>query len=211
MTTPVSSASSASVAAIGGRKAPPRRRAGRPRKAGTRHACGQLVQTVDAAILPQALERRADLLGAAGALSTDQLLDQRAGQPLGQLLLRGRLTRRQHDAGQAVGGLWRAWLSLAEAPKPHAYVPESGTGVGRPDVDPDRWNRTDERLAHARALIRASGPHGLLALTLVEGLCADEIMPRRFEANWAGDWPQGWAALTGALDVLADHYRIPRD
>ncbi|MDE1145621.1 MAG: hypothetical protein PW843_03240 [Azospirillaceae bacterium] len=194
-----------------GPKAPSRRRAGRPRKAGARHACGQLVQTGDSAILPQALERRADLLGAPSSLTMAQLLDQRAGQPLGQLLLRGRLTRRQHDAGQAVGGLWRAWLSLAEAPKPHAYVPESGSGVVRLDVDPDRWARTDERLAHARVLIRASGPHGVLALALVETLCADEIMPRRFDAAWAGEWPQGWAALTAALDALADHYRLPHD
>ncbi|MEC4589479.1 hypothetical protein VPG91_00625 [Nitrospirillum amazonense] len=208
MTTPTT-ASAPSSAAI--HKAPPRRRAGRPRKAGARHACGQLVQAADAAILPQALERRADLLGAPASLPMAQLLDQRAGQPLGQLLLRGRLTQRQHDAGQAVGGLWRAWLSLAEAPKPHAYVPESGSGVVRVDVDPDRWARTDDRLAQTRALIRASGPHGLLALTLVEGVCADEIMPRRFEATWVGDWPQGWAALTTALDALADHYRIPRD
>ncbi|TWB20654.1 hypothetical protein FBZ89_10653 [Nitrospirillum amazonense] len=208
MTTP---ASASTVTASGARKAPSRRRAGRPRKAGVRHACGQLVQAADAAILPQALERRADLLGAPVSLPMAQLLDQRAGQPLGQLLLRGRLTQRQHDAGQAVGGLWRAWLSLAEAPKPHAYVPESGSGVARPDIDPDRWARTDDRLAQARALIRASGPHGLLALTLVESLCADEVMPRRFEATWAGDWPQGWAALTTALDALADHYRIPRN
>jgi hypothetical protein len=209
MTTPVPTSATAVSVAV--RKAPPRRRAGRPRKAGARHACGQLVQAADPAILPQALERRADLLGGPASLPAGQLLDQRAGQPLGQLLLRGRLTQRQHDAGQAVGGLWRAWLSLAEAPKPHAYVPESGTGMARQEVDPDRWARTDDRLAQARALIRASGPHGLLALALVEGVCADEIMPRRFEASWAGDWLQGWAALTTALDALADHYRIPRD
>ncbi|WP_044563693.1 hypothetical protein [Azospirillum sp. B4] len=209
MTTPIPSSAAATIPA---RKAPPRRRAGRPRKSGARHACGQLVQPSDPAVLSKTLERRADLLGAVAPVPTDQLLDQRVGQPLGQLLLRGRLTQRQHDAGQAVGGLWRAWLSLAEAPKPHAYVPESGTGIGRPDVDPDRWARTGERMAETRALIQTSGPHGVLALTLVEGLCADEIMPRRFEAGWqGGDWPLGWGALTAALDALADHYRLPRD
>lgn len=184
------------------RKPPPRRRAGRPRKAGARHPCGQLVQGADTAILPQALERRADLLGS-GA-KAGQLLDQRAGHALGQLLLRGRITQQQHDAGLAVGATWRRWLSLADAPRQFG----GGTLGTASATDPRAWTVADGNMARLRAIIAASSPHGALALSLAETLCVDEIMPRRFEPGWVGEWPVGWAALGRALDALADHYRM---
>ena len=127
-----------------------------------------------------------------------------AESPLGWLLARGLVTRRQFEAGERLRADWE-WAQLA----PRTTMSWNSAPVARcrggsaPDVDlsgaqVDARKRFD-------AAVAAAGPG--LADILWRIVCAGEGMR---EAESALGWPAraGKLVLTLALDRIADYYRI---
>ena len=124
--------------------------------------------------------------------------------PLGWLLARNLITRRQYDAGERLRGDWeRAQLA------PRVTMTWDGAPVargrggegGRPDLSGtqiDAKRRFD-------AAVAAAGPG--LADILWRIVCAGEGMR---DAETALGWParSGRLVLAFALDRIADHYRM---
>jgi hypothetical protein len=127
-----------------------------------------------------------------------------AESPLGWLLARGLLTRRQHDAGEQLRADWeraqlapRITMSWDAAPVTRGLA---GSG-GQPDLSGaqiDAKRRFD-------AAIEAAGPG--LSDILWRVVCAGEGMRH---AETALGWPAraGKLVLTLALDRVADYYRV---
>ena len=125
--------------------------------------------------------------------------------PLGWLLARGHVTRRQFDAGERLRSDWeraqlapRVTMAWDAAPVAHAR----GGSAARPDLTGaqiDAKRRFDQAVASA-------GPG--LADILWRIVCAGEGMR---EAESALGWPAraGKIVLTLALDRVGDFYRIP--
>jgi uncharacterized protein DUF6456 len=129
-----------------------------------------------------------------------------AESPLGWLLSRGLVSRRQYDAGERLRADWeraqlapRVTMSWDSAPMASG---RGGSTLG-PDLNGaqiDAKRRFDHAIAHA-------GPG--LADVLWRVVCAGEGMR---EAETALGWPAraGKLVLTIALDRIADYYRMPR-
>ena len=128
-----------------------------------------------------------------------------AESPLGWLLARGHVSRRQFDAGErlrldyeraALGG--RVTMAWDSAPVARS---RGGASFGREAslVQIDAGRRFD-------AAVSAAGPG--LSDILWRIVCAGEGMR---EAESALGWPAraGKLVLTIALDRVADHYRLP--
>jgi hypothetical protein len=127
-----------------------------------------------------------------------------AESPLGWLLARGLVTRRQFEAGERLRADWeRAQLA------PRTTMSWNSTPVARcrrgsaPDVDLS-GTQVDAR-KRFDAAVAAAGPG--LADILWRIVCAGEGMR---EAESALGWPAraGKLVLTLALDRIADYYRI---
>lgn len=127
-----------------------------------------------------------------------------AESPLGWLLSRGLLTRRQFDAGERLRADWeRAQLSPRVTMAWDSAPMARGRGGASSAPDPrgaqiDARRRFDSAVDHA-------GPG--LADILWRVVCAGDGMR---EAESALGWPAraGKLVLTIALDRIADHYRI---
>lgn len=143
------------------------------------------------------------------ARATALLRDHRAGKVLGRLYLSGRINRRQYDAGEALELLWRKWAAMAGAPRRHPRVP---TGDSRsPGRDPSKsaWQNATDEMSQVRRAVFALGA-GALVLGILEDVCVDDRLPRRFDPEWYGkDWAEGWDMLRAGLDAVAKHFRIP--
>lgn len=130
-----------------------------------------------------------------------------AESPLGWLLSRGHLSRRQYDAGERLRFDWeRGQLSPNVTMTWDGAPVARGRGGSSPGLDLsgaqiDARRRFDQAIA-------AAGPG--LADILWRIVCAGEGMR---EAESALGWPAraGKLVLTLALDRVADYYRIPRD
>lgn len=127
-----------------------------------------------------------------------------AESPLGWLLARGLVTRRQYEAGERLRGDWeRAQLSPRVTMTWDAAPISRGRGGsgGAPDLNGaqiDAKRRFDNAIANA-------GPG--LSDILWRVVCAGEGMR---DAETALGWPAraGKLVLTIALDRIADYYRI---
>lgn len=127
-----------------------------------------------------------------------------AESPLGWLLARGLVTRRQYDAGERLRCDWeRAQLSPRVTMTWDAAPISRGRGgsAGQPDLNGaqiDAKRRFDDAIANA-------GPG--LADILWRVVCAGEGMR---DAETALGWPAraGKLVLTIALDRIAAYYRI---
>lgn len=124
---------------------------------------------------------------------------QDAGYALGVLLLRCELTEREHDAGIRAGHIWRRWRSMTGCPSPHArggsiYGPHGGA---ERVLSAEAWGIARAEYEALCALLR---PHGDLVATVVEAVCADDVMPASVETWRAG--------LKRALARLAREWRI---
>lgn len=127
-----------------------------------------------------------------------------AESPLGWLVSRGLVSRRQFDAGERLRGDWEAaQLSPRVTMAWDAAPVARGRGGAASSPDPrgaqiDAKKRFDAAIAHA-------GPG--LADILWRVVCAGEGMR---EAESALGWPAraGKLVLTLALDRVADYYRL---
>lgn len=125
--------------------------------------------------------------------------NQCAGYALGVLLALHNITEREHDAGIRAGHIWRRWRSMTGCPSPHArggsiYGPHGGA---ERVVSAEAWKVARAEYEDLCALLR---PHGDLVQTVVEAVCADDVMPAGAETWRAG--------LKRALARLAKEWRI---
>ena len=127
-----------------------------------------------------------------------------AESPLGWLLARGFVTRRQYDAGERLRDDWeRAQL----APRVTMSWDAGPVAKGRSGAAPER-DLSGARLDARRrfdAAVASAGPG--LSDILWRVVCAGEGMR---DAETALGWPAraGKVVLTLALDRVADYYRI---
>jgi Domain of unknown function (DUF6456) len=124
--------------------------------------------------------------------------------PLGWLLARGHVTRRQYDAGERLRSDWeraqlapRVTMSWDAAPV--------ARGRGGPASEPDLSAVQLDARRRFDAAIAGAGPG--LADILWRVVCAGEGMR---DAETALGWPAraGKVVLSFALDRVADYYRI---
>ncbi len=183
------------------------KKGGRGKGAGERHACGKLVQRKEGdAMTKEFLARRAELVG------VDNVRHQSAGVPLGQMRLAGRITERQHRAGQDLERKWRQWAMLVDAPRRDAPAVGGRLPSRLADDNPQRWADLDAEMTAVLAKMRGV-PNGRLAASLVESVVADGVMPPRLLNGWTERgtfWDIGWAAIRDGLDAVADVLKIPR-
>ena len=128
-----------------------------------------------------------------------------AESPLGWLLARGLVSRRQFDAGDRLRTDWeraqlapRVTMSWDSAP--------IARGRGGSSCGPDLTGAQIDAKNRFHAAITAAGPG--LADILWRVVCAGEGMRN---AETALGWPAraGKLVLTFALDRVADYYRVP--
>lgn len=187
---------------------------GRKRKAGAaRLPSGRLsraqmeARAALAQATPEMIARRADVVG------IDHVRDQRAGTPLGQLLLiRDGITQRQYDAGCQLEALWRRWNQAAGVPARVACmrsdedrqappVPWEALTLDEQHRQADRWDRAAERMQEVRGAIMRGMDGWLLSWAMLDGLLMDQIMPPRIGALVE--------RLRQTLDIVAKVFRIP--
>ena len=124
--------------------------------------------------------------------------------PLGWLLSRGLVSRRQYDAGERLRCDWeRAQLSPRVTMSWDAAPVARGRGGSR--SEPDACGAQIDARRRFDAAVAAAGPG--LADILWRIVCAGEGMR---DAETALGWPAraGKLVLTFALDRVADYYRI---
>lgn len=128
----------------------------------------------------------------------------RMESPLGWLLARGHVTRRQFDAGERLRGDWeraqlapRVTMSWDAAPV--------ARGRGGSTFGPDLSGSQIDARKRFDAAVASAGPG--LADILWRVVCAGEGMR---DAETALGWPAraGKLVLTFALDRVAEYYRI---
>lgn len=170
-----------------------RRNRGGKKKAGARYACGKLMpQAGGPAHTPELEARRRDAVG-------DHWQQPQAGYALGQLLLTGKITARQHDAGDKFGKLWREWQGMACVPP---RLPSTDRGAPC-EVDPAAWERVKNMVGGALACLDTCEPKALVKAA-VDSCCLDDYWPQTATTIGAN-------ALRVGLDALADFFRIPRE
>ena len=127
-----------------------------------------------------------------------------AESPLGWLLARGHVSRRQYDAGERLRGDWeRAQLSPRVTMSWDAAPAARGRGGAGAEID--RSGSQLDAKARFDAAVTAAGPG--LADILWRVVCAGEGMR---DAESALGWPAraGKLVLTLALDRIAAYYRM---
>lgn len=177
-------------------------RRGRKRKTGvTREPNGRVSRKEQpgSVISPELLQRRAEL---AGCSLEDAAARPEAGYALGQVMLRGIIGRRQHDAGMAFRGAWLRWASLAGLP-PHEVM-QRGGGIIPTEVDAEQWAKARDAFeACVRALFDCHHPSAVWSA--VESVVMDDVLPPLLHERAVGV-----LSLCRGLDALADHYKMPR-
>ena len=142
--------------------------------------------------------------GAAGKRPARSVTVNSTESPLGWLLARGHVTRRQFDAGEQLRDDWeRAQLSPSVTMRWDMAPVARGRGGARPGLQPaENHLRAKERFD---AAVASAGPG--LSDILWRVVCAGEGMR---EAESALGWPAraGKLVLTIALDRVADFYRL---
>jgi hypothetical protein len=125
--------------------------------------------------------------------------------PLGWLLARGHIARRQFDAGETLRSDWERGQLSAKVTMTWDAAPVSRGRRGRGPARDLGSGQIDAR-RRFQAAIDAAGPG--LADILWRIVCSGEGMR---EAESALGWPAraGKVVLTIALDRVADFYRIP--
>lgn len=170
----------------------------RRKSAAKRHPCGKIIATKDA-ILPETMERRAELVGEKNKTNPD------AAIALGVLKLRGIISERQYQAGIRLEAAHKRWSSLAGiSPR----TPKCGDrdGISPPDPSAEAWRRAKSRYDDLRAAVmNCAAP--LLAWASMETIVLDGYLP---EAFLAGNVPPiARTALLSALNAIADYFDLP--
>lgn len=152
---------------------------------------------------PEVLRQRAR---AAGIPITDAK-DARAGNPFGQLVLRGIITARQAEAGMLFAELRGSFLAQAQGPRITPKAQDMAASTGRRQLDEEaeitRWRKTRDAYGKAAGILRA---HDALANAVITELCmSGHLSPNICRHVGAADS----LALRAALTALAGFWRIP--
>lgn len=174
-----------------------RQRGGRGKQRGDRYECGKLKP--QQAATPELVQRRAE---AAGCSTEVAMKDQAAGYALGQLMLRGLIDQRQHDAGIAFRSAWMRWASLAGLP-PHE-VTQRSAGAAPSDVAPEAWQRARDAFYGAVQAIRQCEQCRLVWVA-VETVVMDDVLPPMMPMRSVAA-----EALKRGLTALGDFYKMPK-
>lgn len=159
--------------------------AGRPRKDAPRAESGRLSRAmvnVIEGLDPSTVKRMIDV-----GMTEARTLG--LGTPLGRLMLAGKLTTPEFEAGRRVCRLMRRYHAATQAPKPDPKGSSIGQGGNSSPIDPDSEAGIEEAKEHANtvkaalAMIDRIKMHGRQAaqetLELCEGL---GVMPATYEA-----------------------------
>jgi Domain of unknown function (DUF6456) len=125
--------------------------------------------------------------------------------PLGWLLARGHVSRRQYDAGERLRADWERAHLAPRVTMAWDATPVS-RGRGGSTLGPDLNGAQLDARSRFDAAIASAGPG--LADVLWRVVCAGEGMR---DAETALGWPAraGKLVLSFALDRIADYYRVP--
>ena len=129
----------------------------------------------------------------------------RVESPLGWLLARGLVSRRQYDAGERLRSDWERAQLAPRVTMAWDAAPVA-RGRGGSAAEPDLTGAQLDCKRRFDAAIASAGPG--LADILWRVVCAGEGMR---DAETALGWPAraGKLVLTLALDRVADYYRLP--
>lgn len=194
------------------------------RRTTTRTRTGRAVATRHSITTPEIETMRRGILGDHDKHSQDWRTDQRLGSTWGRMQRRGLLTERQFQAAEAVASLLRAWARDADCPPRHAKAADLPIAMAPElhemsrderlaliqramDDEVDRWHRLNGAVKALRDAIIVV-PNHMLAWSMIQSVCGDDIMPPRLEQS--GPLAEKcWAALRGALDAAAGLFKIP--
>ena len=167
---------------------------GRPKKQNVSRYPGGQIKAV--APTPELLRRRAELVGEGRAE------DPRASWPLGVLLLLGRITERQYEAGVRFRTLDARYSAIKGLPPRHprcVSLDELRAGNDETAFDAEEWERLRVRFMEVSYTVQSlAGPQAWWAV--VEIVLFDMW-------NTAGKLDD----LVSGLDRIADFYKVPKD
>lgn len=184
----------------------------------TRTRSGRAVSQRQSITTPEIEAMRRGILGDTDKHSQDWRTDQRLGTAIGRMHCRGLVTDRQYAAGAAVWATWRSWAVQADSPPRHARaavlpvaategLPQAHLVPSGGETDEERWLRLKEIVDDLEVAVRGV-LHHQLAWSLLQSVCADDVMPRTLEQSGPlAD--KCWAALRDALDAAAGVFKIP--
>lgn len=169
------------------------KRRGRKRKAVARQPNGQpsrRIEHVGQAWTPEHQQRREEAAGKGNAMR------QEAGLIVGQLMLRGEISRREYEAGMLYRLAHHRYRTTQGLP-PREQSARLG---GIPGPDSDHAAGIARRFMAARASLSRG-----LVIAAVENVCLDN---QGFD-GYTGIAPRIVPALRTGLRQLADHFRVP--
>lgn len=175
-----------------------RRKAGRPRAAGSRKPCGRLRDPLEreqeAAILATVLERRVRL-GQAATL--EDARDPRSGYALGRLWRDGAISQGHHDAGRLLAERYARNLLAIDAPKRTPAISSYDTSSGeRSPIRPEQAARWRQEWMEALTALTDCGMAGEqeVRAVAIDDKPAQDVVLLRF-----------------TLGYLAKRFKIPLD
>jgi hypothetical protein len=188
-----------------------RNRGGRKRKQGVEREPNGRASRSQPDTSP-ALIRRAALVGEAEAKN------QKAGEALGILQLRGVITDRQYEAGDNFRALWRQWARLLGSPP--RYQPIGNGAPPAPPLDDEllsddekkamraQFERVWNDLAKLSQKIAALASPALVWASM-ESVAVDDMLPEQWLAAVLNPLDQRTlSAFRSGLDAAADYFRI---
>lgn len=147
------------------------------------------------------IRRRADFV------PREVAADARSESAAGILYHRGMIDAHHLDALERLTALWQRWRRLAQCEGPHPSY-DFGLGLVMDDAaEADVWLKTKNQMIEVRNAIRAACQHSQLAMTMLDGICIQNITPPRLING--DDWQIGKAALSQAVNALKDHFNTP--
>jgi len=138
----------------------------------------------------------------------ENAMSKEAGSVIGQLMLAGVISERQHEAGLRLYTAWSKWQRMAEMPARNAKISgysEMMAPGPRPDVDPEAWAKARGRYEGARGAVGNA-----LAWAAVDSLVIDGVIPNRVLAG--GELgARCLAAMLSGLDSLVRYFGVQRE
>jgi hypothetical protein len=140
-----------------------------------------------------------------GLVDAEQAKDPRRGYTLGLLLLDGRISEAQHDAGLQYGEDMSRWFGLCvgQFPSIHAQNLFAVAGVA------DESDSQVDAAIHARATMLALKQVLYADADIVTARCIESTVRNVCLLDLAMDWPM-WRLrwLKSGLNALANHYSL---
>jgi len=178
-----------------------RNRGGRKKKQGVaRYESGQIIRGAEYNIPPEALQRRAELVGM--NVGDKMLTKVDASSALGRLVIIGILKRHHYDAGLRLASADRNWSRAIEAGTRHARVADYGAVVRGPSSEPPEWEAARVRFTKVKESVLPG-----LHWSIVESVVMDDVIPP-YALTECEHGRKIKAATIAAFDQLAKYYGL---